>query len=736
MATTSRTTIGNLPEEMTSFIGRKREVGEVKRLLGESRLVTLTGAGGTGKTRLGLRVGAELRRAFGNGVWFVDLTELHGSGLLTQNVQGPDVLAFLVTATLGLGGQGGGSPLQVLVGQLADRRLLLVLDNCEHLLPASAVLADALLRGCPGLRMVATSREPLTIAGEVLFAVPPLPAPDPLHLPGLAELGRYEAVALFLTRARAVVPGYALTGDNQVAVAELCHRLDGLPLAIELAAARVRALAPQQILDRLTDPFALLSRGSRSAPGRQQTLRACVDWSFELCAKPERILWARLSVFAGGFELDAVEGICADEHLPEVDLLDLVADLVDKSILVRDDIRDNQGGAARYRMLQTIRDYGRDKLAEAGKDAVLRRRHRDWYQRLVARAREQWITDRQAYWMARLHREHPNLRAAVEFCLTEPGEAEAALRLAGSLSQTYGTARGLHGEGRRWLDRALAQATAPTALRAQALLVNGYLATALGDAAAGMRLLDEGEDLARRLGGTVELANATHFRGLGALIAGDLPVAVETLNRAWTTLSQAPDRDPYLYLSVLLAFGLAAGYAGELETASARQQEMLAIASHRGASLHLSWAMFLGGVIAWRRSDPRQGAAHIAEALRLKRVCELDDRHGVSRCLEVLAWITAEQHHHRRAATLLGAADTPSTDVGAPITAYWFMVGYHDACERQIRDALGDAAFTDAFGQGQALTYDDAIAYALDEPRQPTPALSRLPIVMSVTRPD
>jgi predicted ATPase/DNA-binding CsgD family transcriptional regulator len=722
MAAVTPCKAGNLPSGLSSFIGRRRELREVKQLLGESRLVTLTGPGGTGKTRLSLRVGAELRRAFPGGVWFVDLTQLHDPGPLTQDARDPDGLAFLVAATLGLHQQGRGSPLDLLAERLAGRQLLLILDNCEHLIPACALVADALLRGCPDLRILATSREPLIIAGEAHFAVPPLPAPDPRQRPSLAELSRYESVELFVARAQGAVRGFRLSEANHVAVAELCHRLDGLPLAIQLAAAQTRVLTLQQILGRLTDRFTLLSDGTRGAPERQQTLRACVDWSFDLCSKPERMLWARLSVFAGGFELDAVEGICADENLPAHDLLDLVAGLVDKSILIRDDDRDGHAEQARYRMLETIREYGEEKLIEAGEDAVLRHRHRDWHRCLVARASAEWVSDRQAYWLARLAREHPNLRAAVEACLTDPGQAEPCLRLAVSLPGSYWRVRGLFGEGRRWLDHALAKATAPTTVRARALVIGSQLAFWQGDATAGVRLLDEGEELARRLGGTVELAHAAFLRGTGALYANDLPVAIETLGRARTTLSRAPNRDLDLYLYVVNTFCVAAGLAGDQERATALQREVLAIVEPRGEGLHRSLALWAGGLIAWLRRDLGQAAAQVVECLRLERARGSDDRYRTALCLEALAWIATDQQQHRRAATLLGAADAFRTDLGTPITGYLHLVGYHNTCERRTRDALGDAAFTDAFQHGRALTFEDVLTYALDEPRQLAPA--------------
>jgi predicted ATPase/DNA-binding NarL/FixJ family response regulator len=717
---------GNVPAEPTSFVGRRRELREVRRLLPESRLVTLTGTGGSGKTRLAVRVAAESPRAFPDGAWFVDLSDLPESGLLCPAAEQPDMLALQVADTLGLR-ERGGSPVGMVVRQLAGREMLLVLDNCEHLLPAAGILAGELLRGCPRLRIMATSREPLTTAGEVRFPVPPLPAPAPDQRAGLADMSRYESVALFLARARSAVPGFALTEDNHVAVGELCHRLDGLPLAIELAAARTRVLTPQQILDRLADRFRVLSRGFRNAPERQQTLRACVDWSFELCTKEERRLWARLSMFAGGFELDAAEGICADDELPGADLLGLLAGLVDKSILARDDVRDDDGDKPRYRMLQTIREYGQEKLDGSGENVALRRRHSDWYQRLVARACAEWVSDREAYWIARLGREHHNLRAVAEFSLTGPGEAEAVPRIAVSLPWLYWRAGGVVSEGRRWLDRSLARVTGATALRARALVVQSHLAAAQGDTAAAARLLDEGEELARRLGAGNELALVAFLRGLRALYANDLVLAVKILEPARETLSRAPDQYLFLYLNVLVTLCSALGLAGDHEGARACLRDTLRIVEPRGARYHRSLALFVGGLAAWLRGDLREAAEQELECLRLKRAWDSDDRHGTAQSLEVLAWATAGRRQHRRAATLLGAADALWTDIGMPVTALGHIAGEHVACEERIRAALGDAEFTGAFQHGRTLTHDAAIAYALDG-RRPAPAPRQDPL--------
>jgi len=710
----------DLPVELTSFIGRRAELDGVARLLAGSRLVTLTGVGGIGKSRLAVRAAMRVRRAFPDGVWFVDLTSVRALKLLVPEDPGPEPLTYLVMTVLGLRESGGGTPIQHLLAFLERRRALLVLDNCEHLTPACAVLAETLLRGCPELRMLATSREPLLVAGEALFTVPSLRAPEPGEPLGPAAADQYESVALFLARARQVVPDLALTELNVPAVGELCRRVDGLPLAIELAAARVRVLTPQQILDRLNDRFAVLTRGFRTGPRRQQTLRACTDWSFDLCAKPERTVWARLSVFTGGFELDAAEQVGADDDLPRADVLDLVAGLVDKSILVRQDTSD--GGPARYRMLETIRAYGQEKLAETGDEALLRRRHRDWYRQLAERARTDWAGERQAAGLARLRREHANLRAAVEFCLSEPDGAGAVLMLAVSLPWSYWRAPGVLGEGRRWLDLALTRATAPTTARARALLINSQLALWQGDPAAATRLLGEGEELARRFGAGAELAHARHLRGARATFAGDLPAAVEHLDRARALLAEAPHPAPDLRLHVLCALAVAAGLAGRLELAGAARDEALTLTELRGGGVHRVQALSAAGLIAWLQGDLSRAHAQELESIRLRQAWASDDRYSTAQCLEMLAWITADQGRHLRAATLLGVAETLWTDIGTSITAFGHYLDHHDACERRLRTALGDAAFTDAVQAGRAMTYQEALGYTLDEPAEPARA--------------
>jgi len=437
----------NLPVDLSSFVGREREVAGLRRVLADSRLVTLTGPGGVGKTRLALRAAAEVDRGFRDGVCFVELAGLHDAALVPQTV----------AATLGLQGPAKHQPIDSLVEFLQSRQLLLVLDNCEHLVNACAVLVETLLRSCPELRILTTTRQLLHVNGEHIVAVAPLPVPTTDRAETPESLSRYAAVQLFVERAASVHPGFHVDERNQQAIAEICRRLDGIPLALELAASRLRALSVHQLQERLDDRYSLLTGGNRAALPRQQTLRALIDWSFDLCSPVERVLWARLSVFGDGFELDGVESVCTDEELDAGEMFDVLASLVDKSIVTAEQ-RDE---GIRYHLPETLREYGHERLS-AEDWQTLARRHRDWCRELVDRAAAGWFTSDQVDLFTRLRREHANIRSALGFCLGEPDEAEAGLAMASAL-RFYWLMSGSLSEGRHWLDRLLDQIRPRTA---------------------------------------------------------------------------------------------------------------------------------------------------------------------------------------------------------------------------------------------------------------------------------
>ena len=707
---------GNLPVERTSFVGRRRELGEIRRLLGESRLVTLTGVGGTGKTRLALQVTAQLRRAFQDGVWFVDLTSLRAPELPVLDVQDPNVLAYPVMVALGMREQpGAGSATAQLVRYLAGRQALLMLDNCEHLLPVCAGLAESLLRGCPRLRILATTREPLSVPGEVLLTVPPLPTPDPGRPISLAELDGVESVTLFVDRVRAFLPGFTVSEDNAGAVAQLCRRVDGLPLAIELAAARMRALTPTQILDRLTERFALLSRGRRTDPERKQTLRGCIEWSFDLCSKPECILWTRLSTFTGGFELDAVEGVCADERLPAGDLLDLVTGLVDKSVL----ISEHPSEHVRYRMLETILDYGQDKLRASGEQPQLRGRHRDWYVLLTAEAEAEWISPRQAHWLARVDRELPNLRAAFEYNLTDPDGGEVALATASNLL-LYWTIRGLQSEGRSWLNQALALSTGATMTRVKALYASAALASVQADLAAAAGYARQGYDLAAQLGDARAHAIAALADALPTMYRGDLAGAA----RRWqTALHELADQQTADYLiwriRALTGVAMTESMLGDFETAARCHEEILAICRPRGELWFSGFALWNLGLGLFKQGDSTGAATRMREGLTCLR--SVNDTFASAFCLDALAWIALDEGNPERAATLVGAATQIAHAMGTRPDVFPELSARHEQYEQRTRAVLGEWAYQAAFTRGERMPLDEAVAYALEEAHAPEP---------------
>ncbi|WP_345033406.1 ATP-binding protein [Kutzneria kofuensis] len=694
----------NLTADVTSFVGRRRELAQVKQYLSASRLVTLTGVGGVGKSRLAVRTAAGVRRAFPDGTWLVELAQLQDPGLLVQTV----------ASTLGLRDQSARPPLVVLAEYLANRRLLLVLDNCEHLLASCGQLVHALLAACPKLCVLATSREPLGISGEIAWPVPALSVPDLAERRPKREWSRYEAVTLFADRAVATVPEFRLTADNYVAVAGICRQLDGIPLAIELAAVRLRVLTPQQILDRLTDRYALLTGGSRDKASRHQTLRSCIEWSFELCSADERLLWSRLSVFTGSFDLDAVEGVCSGDGLIKDDMLELVAGLVDKSIVATD----KHDADLRYRLLDTIRDFGLQELRARGEETRLRRRHRDWYDELLLRAEREWISPRQEYWLGRLNREHPNIRSALQFCLTEPGEAESALRMAVCPWRFYWWSPGRFSEGRRWLDQALAQATQPSVHRAWALLFNSQLAVVQGDFDTGRALLAPKARRSRSGWGDADsLGRLGYATAHLALWAGDVPASIVAYEQALA----AGSSDLSLRVDTLHALLVAVAVAGDAQRARTCHQEVLSITEPNGERRHRSHSRWAFGLSAWQQGDLRRAAELQHQSLRLKH--GLNDVQGTAFCLEALACVAAADHRERRAATLLGAAEMLWRSMGTSLAPLRPVFDYHQDCVRRARRALGEKNYQAAFHAGGRLTLDEMVAYALEERPEPTSAL-------------
>ncbi|MFF2114309.1 protein kinase domain-containing protein [Rhodococcus koreensis] len=695
-----RSGAGNVPLELTSFIGRRHEMTEVKDRLSVSPLVTLAGIGGVGKTRLALRVAADVQRRFTDGARVVELGELRDDSLLVD----------VVAAALGLRSQSARPLLEVVVEYLIPRRVLLVLDNCEHLVDAVAELAEALLHVCPDLRILATSREPLGIGGEAVLRVPPLSAPDPDHPPTLRGMPQYDAVTLFAQRAAAAVPGFEVTEDNRVAITRICRQLDGLPLSIELAAARLRAMSPEQILQRLTDRYTLLTLGNRGAPTRQQTLALSIDWSHDLCTPREQQVWARLSVFAGGFELDAAEHVCGGTVAPE-ELLDTLTALVDKSILNREEV----DTIVRFRMLETLRDYGREKLRHSDESPSIHRRHRDWYQQLVMTAEADWISPHQLQWIARLKREQSNLRAAMEFCLTQPSEIDAGLRIAVALFPFW-LSRSMLSEGRRWFDRLLAWEPAhPTAERIQALCADSMLAEVQGDLTASTTLVGHGKALAATMTDAVIDAHIAHAEGVLALYSGDLPRACRNLEDALQVFRTQNDLSQQVWILMLL------GVAYELRDDTARgivcHEEVLAITETHHESVNRSYSLWAMGIAVLRQGDPARSAHLLEQGLQLTRV--IDEPVTAAVCLEALAW-TCDDHNAHRAAVLMGAAESLGHAVGSSPILFHNHSLHHENCVQMARQSLGERAFLDAQHKGAALTFTEAVAYAIGEQPHPT----------------
>jgi predicted ATPase/DNA-binding CsgD family transcriptional regulator len=684
-----------LPGEVTSFVGRRQATAEVKRALSNSRLVTLTGVGGVGKSRLALHVANLLRRAFPDGVCLVELGRVHD----------PASVPSAVVGALGLLEHSTRDVETVLVDFLAGKRMLILLDNCEHVLDSAGRLAHTLLSSVPGLRVVATSREPLGIAAEHVWPVSPLSVPATTR-PGADGSRRFEAVRLFEERAAAVLPGFSLSADNTEAVIRLCQRLDGVPLALELAAVRVRMLSVEQILSRLEHRFQLLTAGNRAALPRHQTLRAAVDWSYDLCTAHEKVLWARCSVFAGEFDLESVESVCADAGLDQEEIFSGIAGLVDKSVLTRQD----RGPLVRYRMLETIRQYGAERLAEAGDQGRFARRQRDFFLRLARQADQESCGPRQREWMKRLRAERANLWAALEYCLSVPGEERTGLRLASAL-WFYWIGCGLLRDGRHWLSRALAANQEPSSERARALWLTGWIALLQGDTAS-VDLLTEARDMALRLGDETEFTYAVQFLGEAQLFVGNfeqsVPMSAEAMAR-----HRRHDRWTASGLLVFAQVARVSWLAGRIDEALDLLDEGKALCTSLGERWTLSWTMWHLAVLYWELGQHKEALAELCESLRIK--ADLDDQLGVLFCVDILAAVAASDGDGKRAAVLDGAASVLWPAVGRPLCGFDTMLELRRQAIERARAQLGEQAYAAAERRGARFSPSELVAFALGE---------------------
>ena len=687
----------NLPEPLTKFIGRDQEIAALLRLVGSTRLLTLTGVGGCGKTRLALELAANVLDRFPDGVWVVDLAA-------TTN---PSLVAQTVASVLDVR-EGANRPLrEMLLDYVHTRQILLILDNCEHLITACAEFAEALLRAALRLCILATSREGLGINGETIWQVPSLSVPEPLQGRSAETLAKYDATRLFVERATAVDPAFRVTGSNAAEVARVCHRLDGIPLAIELAAARVNVLSIEQIDCRLNDRFRLLTGRSRTAVPRQRTLRATVDWSYDLLSDSERQLLRRLSVFAGGWTMEAAEEVTSGHGSKREEVLDLLSRLINKS-LVNVDSEIDEG--RRYRFLETVRQYALERLLQSGEAEGLRDRHLSFFQDLAQRAEPELTGAAQVKWLNRLQREHDNFRLALEWCLAAPERGEQSLQFAASLCWFW-MKRGYFREGQEYLERGLSACGATgSVLRAKALMSLGSLMFFQGDFVRARTVLDESATLGRAARDLSMVGFSLGMMAVAALELGDIGEGVQLAEEGRAAGRASPT--PWVQGPCLASLAYLAMHEGDFDRAGELHEEALELARRQGEKWGMGISLFdlaLLRVVQQRHAEAR---ALCAEGIALSE--EFGDRRGVAWYLGVLSGAEAAAGHALRAARLRGAMEGLLESVGAPVQAS-FNRWIGDRYVEEMKDCLGRSAFQAALAEGRAMSLSRAIQFGLED---------------------
>ena len=737
----------NLPAQLTSFIGREKELDEIKKLVAENRMVTLAGAGGAGKTRLSLQIGADGLGQFSNGVWFAELAPVSDPALLPQTLLAIFNLRESVHRT----------PLEVLTDFLRSKELLLILDNCEHLIEACSHISDALLRACPKLKILATSREALGIAGEIPYLVPSLSLPQDFHRSGnFGSLMDFEAIRLFVERAVAAKPDFELTRDNASFVAQTCSHLDGIPLAIELAAARVKVLTPEQIASRLDDRFHLLTSGSRTALPRQQTLRAMIDWSYDLLTEQEKTLFRRLAVFVGGWTLEAAESVCPDVApggiLPH-DILDLLTRLVDKSLVKTEEVL----GETRYRRLETIRQYSREKFLETDEVETIRDWHLNYFVRFAESADQGLQSKDQIIWGNRMAAEQDNLRAALEWGLSK--NPYSALRIAGS-SNLFWTAGGYSAEGFRWTQQALESAgklphpegisTQEIMARAKTLRGLTRLYLSLGDNANAKRVAEESVALYRRTQDRRGLAFALVILAYPLEFLGERDRA-ETLLRESESIARA-EGDVYVLCRALnILARVTIDLYHDLEKSKRFVEEAYILAREAGLRYQEAQSLEILALLAMDTSDFMEARLYFQESVRAyeevgatfnvilekSNLAHLERRIGnhtsaleyyretilafrdmgqtgaVAHQLECFGFIAIEQNQKERALQLFAAAHALREKAGTPMRPE--EKAYFDGQLMRLRDKMESPTLEWIWMKGHAQSMDHAIALALEE---------------------
>ncbi|GAA1505282.1 ATP-binding protein [Streptomyces synnematoformans] len=686
-----------LPAEATSFVGRRQELALLDTCLRQARLVTLTGPGGVGKTRTAVRGAHLLRARFPDGVTLVPLSALAD----------PRLLPNTVAAALDLPEQAALPAQDALAAYLQDKTALLILDTCEHLVDACAVLAEELLRAAPQLRVVATSRQPLDVAGEHILPIPPLDVADS----GPAE----DALRLFTDRAAAAVPGFAVDDDNRADVRALCRRLDGIPLAIELAVSRLRVLSPEEMLTRLDHRFRLLTGGRRTAVPRHQTLRTTIGWSYELSTEPERLLWSRLAVCAGEFSLEVAEAVGAAGALPAEDVLDALIGLVEKSVVVRVDAEDG----TRYRMLDTIREYGLERLGPGAEAERTRRRHRDHFLRRARLFDAEWLGDRQVPLLRQMVRDQDDIRVALEFCVADPADAAAGLKMA-TMLWGFWHCTGLLTEGRYWLRRALDRCPEERRERVKALWLTCWFMDLQGERGDTFALLDEAEAVALRIDDRAGLAWTRAFRHHTRYFRGRTEGVAEGFEAARRELAEQGDT------AGLLMSGFFAGFFHVLNGGTGEGIALCEDSLRRNADTPAElwsrgWALWVKSIGLWLKGEHRESIECARQGIRTKAV--LHDLTGIAHFLEGFAWRAAELRHFERVAALQGAADALwRRAVKEPRFGISVLHDLHAGAAGEAREALGNDGYETAFGEGGRLPVDAAVALALDDEAAPAAA--------------